>query len=242
MQDILTVTAVSKSYGALTVTDDLSFTLKPGEALGVIGPNGAGKSTLFNLIAGGARPDKGTVHYNGVDITGLGAAKRCRLGIGRSHQIPHPFVGMTVFENLAVGAAFGNTESERLSNDRSIEVLDKTGLLKKANTRAGNLTLLERKRLEMARALATNPNLLLLDEIAGGLTEQECLQLVDTIKEIHQSGVSIVWIEHIVHALLAVVDRLMVINFGAKIAEGDPHEIMALPEVKEIYMGIEANA
>ena len=154
----------------------------------MIGPNGAGKSTLFNLIAGGARPDKGTVHYNGVDITGLGAAKRCRLGIGRSHQIPHPFVGMTVFENLAVGAAFGNTESERLSNDRSIEVLDKTGLLKKANTRAGNLTLLERKRLEMARALATNPNLLLLDEIAGGLTEQECLQLVGTIKEIHQSG------------------------------------------------------
>lgn len=132
MQDILTVTAVSKSYGALTVTDDLSFTLKSGEALGVIGPNGAGKSTLFNLIAGGARPDKGSVHYKGVDITGLGAAKRCRLGIGRSHQIPHPFVGMTVFENLAVGAAFGNTETERLSNDRSIEVLDKTGLLKKA--------------------------------------------------------------------------------------------------------------
>ena len=241
MGEILTMEAVSKSYGSLKVTDDLSFKLAEGEALGVIGPNGAGKSTMFNLIAGGVKPDAGRVTYQGTDVTALGASKRCRMGVGRSHQIPHPFVGMTVFENLLVGGAFGDTGSEATSYDRCVDVLDKTGLLPKANVRAGSLTLLERKRLEMARALATNPKLLLLDEIAGGLTEQECHALVDTIKGIHASGVSIIWIEHIVHALLAVVDRLIVINFGAKIAEGDPHTVMNSPEVKEIYMGIDGD-
>lgn len=241
MSDILTLDSVSKSYGKLKVTDDLSFTLKDGEALGVIGPNGAGKSTMFNLIAGGVKPDAGRVIYQGQDVTAFSASKRCRLGVGRSYQIPHPFAGMTVFENLLVGGAFGDSVKESECYDRCVDVLDRTGLLPKANTRAGSLSLLERKRLEMARALATNPKLLLLDEIAGGLTEQECHQLVDTIKSIHKSGVSIIWIEHIVHALLAVVDRLIVINFGAKIAEGDPHEVMNSPQVKEIYMGIEGD-
>ena len=241
MQEILKLEHVSKSYGSLKVTDDLSLNLAQGEALGVIGPNGAGKSTMFNLVAGGVKPDKGQIRYEGGDVTGLSAARRCRLGIGRSYQIPHPFVGMTVFENLLVGGAFGDAANERSSYDLCVAVLGKTGLLDKANTRAGSLTLLERKRLEMARALATNPKLLLLDEIAGGLTEHECHELVETIHDIHASGVSIIWIEHIVHALLAVVDRLIVINFGAKIAEGDPHEVMGLPEVKEIYMGIEGD-
>ena len=241
MGDILTLDSVSKSYGKLKVTDDLSFTLQDGEALGVIGPNGAGKSTMFNLIAGGVKPDAGRVTYQGEDVTAYSASKRCRLDVGRSYQIPHPFAGMTVFENLLVGGAFGDSVKESESYDRCVDVLDRTGLLPKANARAGSLSLLERKRLEMARALATNPKLLLLDEIAGGLTEQECHQLVDTVKSIHKSGVSIIWIEHIVHALLAVVDRLIVINFGAKIAEGDPHEVMNSPKVKEIYMGIEGD-
>lgn len=241
MQDILTLEGVSKSYGSLKVTDDLSFSLRSGEALGVIGPNGAGKSTMFNLIAGGVKADAGIVRYTGEDISEQSASKRCRLGIGRSYQIPHPFAGMTVFENLLVGGAFGDGVSEKECYDRCVDVLDKTGLLPKANVRAGSLTLLERKRLEMARALATNPKLLLLDEIAGGLTEHECHELVAAIKDIHASGVSIIWIEHIVHALVAVVERLIVINFGAKIAEGDPHEVMASPQVKEIYMGIEGD-
>jgi len=241
MQEILKLDGVFKSYGSLKVTDDLSLSLAQGEALGVIGPNGAGKSTMFNLIAGGVKPDAGWVRYDGEDVTSHSASKRCRLGIGRSYQIPHPFAGMTVFENLLVGGTFGNSASERQSYDRCVDVLDKTGLLAKANVRAGSLTLLERKRLEMARALATNPKLLLLDEIAGGLTEHECHELVTTIKDIHKSGVSIIWIEHIVHALLAVVDRLIVINFGAKIAEGDPQEVMNSPAVKEIYMGIEGD-
>lgn len=241
MSDILSLKTVSKSFGKLKVTDDLSLTLKKGEALGVIGPNGAGKSTMFNLIAGGVRPDAGTVHFKEQDVTSLGAAQRCRLGVGRSYQIPLPFTNMTVFENLLVGGAFGDTAHEQSSYDLCVDILDKTGLLPKANARAGALSLLERKRLEMARALATNPDLLLLDEIAGGLTEQECNALVGTIRDIHASGVSIIWIEHIVHALLAVVDRLVVINFGAKIAEGDPQQVMARPEIREIYMGIEGD-
>lgn len=242
MQNILKLDGVSKSYGSLKVIDDLTLFLKPGEALGIIGPNGAGKSTMFNLIAGGARPNVGSVIYKGQDVTRLSPAKRCKLGISRSYQIPHPFTSMTVFENLLVGGTFGDGVSERDSYDRCVDVLDKTGLLPKANARAGSLGLLERKRLEMARALATNPKLLLLDEIAGGLTEGECRALVATIKDINANGVSIIWIEHVVHALLAVVDRLAVINFGAKIADGDPREVMNSAEVNEVYMGIVADA
>ncbi|MCB1502045.1 MAG: ABC transporter ATP-binding protein [Bauldia sp.] len=242
MQPILQMQGVSKAYGALTVADGLDLELREGEALGVIGPNGAGKSTMFNLIAGGVKPNAGTIRFAGQDITGLGAARRCRLGIGRSYQIPHPFAGMTVFENLLVGGVFGTGEAEKDVYDRCAGILDRAGLLAKANVRAGKLTLLERKRLEMARALATNPKLLLLDEIAGGLTEQECRSLVATIREIHASGISIIWIEHVVHALLAVVERLIVINFGSKIADGDPHEVMNSQVVREIYMGIEGDA
>lgn len=242
MSPLLRLESVSKNYGALRVTDDLSLELGEGEALGVIGPNGAGKSTMFNIIGGGVRPDQGRVLYQGEDITQLSAARRCRLGIGRSYQIPHPFAGMTVFENLLVGGAFGANRAEHDCYDHCIEVLDKTGMLSKANVKAGSLTLLDRKRLEMARALATSPKVLLLDEIAGGLTEQECHLLIATIKDIHATGVSVIWIEHIVHALLAVVDRLIVINFGQKIDDGDPQAVMNSPAVREIYMGIEADA
>lgn len=233
---------VSKSYGALRVTDHLSMHLHAGEALGVIGPNGAGKTTMFNLIAGGVRPDSGRILFEGRDVSGLPPFSRCKAGIARSYQIPHPFVGMTVFENLLVGAAFGDDRAESEVYERCVEVLDETGLLAKANVKAGSLTLLERKRLEMARALATNPKVLLFDEIAGGLTEQECAELVGEIKRIHARGVSIIWIEHVVHALLAVVDRLMVISFGKKIDDGDPRAVMNSPQVREIYMGIEADA
>jgi branched-chain amino acid transport system ATP-binding protein len=233
---------VSKSYGALRVTDHLSMHLETGEALGVIGPNGAGKSTMFNLIAGGVRPDSGRILFEGRDVSDLLPFVRCKAGIARSYQIPHPFVGMTVFENLLVGAAFGDDRAESEVYERCVEVLEETGLLPKANVKAGSLTLLERKRLEMARALATNPKVLLFDEIAGGLTEQECAELVAAIKRIHTRGVSIIWIEHVVHALLAVVDRLMVINFGKKIDDGEPRAVMNSPQVREIYMGIEADA
>ena len=234
---LLSVERVSKAYGALTVTDDLSVTVSQGEALGVIGPNGAGKTTLFNLIAGGVRPDRGRVLLDGADITRMPPAGRCRAGIGRSYQIPQPFGAMTVFENLLVGATFGERRREAEAYDVCVDVLRHTGLLRRANLRAGSLGLLERKRLEVARALVTNPRLLLLDEVAGGLTEAECGALVDTVTQVHATGVTIVWIEHVLPALRAVVGRLMAIDFGRKIEDGDPDTVMGSKRVREIYLG-----
>ncbi len=240
MAVLLSFEGVSKNFGALKVTDNLSFEVEKGEALGVLGPNGAGKTTVFNLITGGLAPNAGRIQFNRRDITKLTPHERCRAGIGRSYQVALPFEGMTVFENLLVGAMFGDSgSSEHEANDRCVELLDRTGLLDKANRMAGSLTLLDRKRLELARALATRPELLLLDEIAGGLTEQEANALVDLVNDIRAQGVSIVWIEHVVHALLAVASRLLVINFGAKLAEGEPRSVMASPDVKRVYMGIE---
>ncbi len=219
--------------------EGLSLDLAEGEALGVLGPNGAGKSTLFNLITGDLTPSAGRVFLAGRDITDLPAHTRCRLGLGRSYQIPHPFGGMTVFENLLVAAAFGSLRRKAACHDHCIAVLARTGLLAKANVMAGRLTLLERKRLELGRALATSPKVLLLDEIAAGLTESECHALVALIGAIHAEGVSIVWIEHVVHALLAVVSRLVVLDFGRKLAEGRPRQVMEDPAVQEVYLGIE---
>lgn len=235
---LLQLDNVSKSYGALRVTDGLSLSLAKGEALGIIGPNGAGKTTLFNLITGNVRPDSGTVQFQGRDITALSASQRCHLGIGRSYQVPHPFVGMTVFENVLVGATFGAGKSERDGTALALDALERTGLLAKANRLAGSLPLLDRKRLELARALATQPDLLLLDEIAGGLTEHEVAELIESIQDIRANGTSIIWIEHIVHALLAVVDHLLVINFGKLLVHGNPAEVMASAQVQEIYLGM----
>jgi len=242
MVQILQLEGVSRSFGAVTVADSLSYTLNEGEALGVLGPNGAGKTSMFNLITGTLKPDAGRITFSGEDITSHSAARRSRSGIARSFQVPQPFTHMTVFENAMVAATqsagLSGHEAERLC----IDVLDQTELLGKANDRAGGLTLLNRKRLELTRALCAKPRLLLLDEIAGGLTEAECTSLIATIKSIHASGVSIIWIEHVVHALMAVVERLIVIDFGKKIAEGEPKAIMDSPEVQEIYLGIEADA
>jgi branched-chain amino acid transport system ATP-binding protein len=236
---LLTVDKLSKSFGNIQVANALSFSLQSGEALGIIGPNGAGKSSLFNLISGNLRPDQGHIFFEGKDITKLRPFLRCREGIGRTYQVPQPFSKMTVFENLLISAVFGGHLRERESYDTCASILERTGLLKKANSPAGILTLLERKRLELARALASSPRLLLLDEIAGGLTEHEAAELVSTIQEIHAGGTAIIWIEHVVHALTAVISRLMVINFGSKIMEGDPSTVLSSAEVKRIYLGIE---
>lgn len=240
MGALLALENVSKSFGALKVTDKVSFSLGEREALGILGPNGAGKTTLFNLISGDLKPDAGRIWLDERDITALPPHRRCRSGIGRSYQIPHPFSGMTVFENLLVAAVFGGKSDEDRASGWCVEILRRTGLAKKANQLAGSLTLLDRKRLELARALATRPRVLLLDEIAGGLTEHEAKALVETILEIRSRGVAIIWIEHVVHALLACVSRLIVINFGQLIAQGDPREVMASSEVQRVYMGIEA--
>ncbi len=227
--------AVNKRYGALVVTHDVSLAVERGEIAGILGPNGAGKTTLFNLVAGTAKPDVGRIFFDDEDITGAAVSERCRKGIARSFQIPHPFGGMTVFENVLVGSTFGGSDHDPLA--RTADVLRLTQLDRKANALAGTLTLLERKRLEMARALSTDPKLLLLDEIAGGLTDQECQSLLAAIRDIHASGVTIVWIEHVVHALLSVARRLVVMNFGRVIADGEPAAVLANPEVKAVYMG-----
>jgi branched-chain amino acid transport system ATP-binding protein len=241
MAVLLELTGVSKSYGALKATDNLTLSVEEGEALAVIGPNGAGKTTLFNLITGDVAPDAGRIVFAGTDIAAKPPHTRSRLGIGRTYQIPHPFANMTVFENALVGAIFGAGQTERESYERCAEVLELTGLIGRANAPARTLTLLQRKRLELARALALRPKLLLLDEIGGGLTEHECQELVATIRAIHARGTTIVWIEHIVHALLSIANRLVVMNFGQMLAEGEPHAVMADPRVKEVYMGIPAS-
>ncbi len=238
MTVLLQLTAVSKSYGALKAVDTVDLAVERGEALAVIGPNGAGKTTLFNLITGDVAPTGGRVLFDGADVTAMAPHGRSRLGIGRSYQIPHPFANMSVFENLLVGAIFGGGATERESYRRCSDVLRVTGLYDKANVPARTLTLLQRKRLELARALAIEPKLLLLDEIAGGLTEFECGELVRTIREIHARGTTIVWIEHIVHALLSVASRLVVMNFGQILAQGAPREVMGDARVREVYMGI----
>ena len=236
---LLALHAVSKSYGALKVTDAISLAVSEGETLGILGPNGAGKTTLFNLISGDVRVDGGRIEYEGRDVTALRPHQRCHAGIGRSYQVPQPFGNMSVFENLVTAACFGAQESERQAWQTAHEVLQQTGLMPHANKAAGGLTLLDRKRLELARALATRPRLLLLDEIAGGLTEHEARQLVEELQRIKSRGVTMIWIEHVVHALLSLADRLFVINFGQRLAEGEPRAVMDDAEVRRVYMGME---
>ncbi len=236
---ILALENVSKSFGALKVADGVSFALESGEALGIIGPNGAGKSSLFNLISGNLRVDEGRIIYRDEDVTRQPPMARCLAGIGRTFQIPQPFQQLTVFENLLVAAAYGSRKTEREVSERCADILVNTGLIARANHAAGSLGLLQRKRLELARALATEPKVLLLDEIAGGLTEGECGELVETIRTIHGAGVAIIWVEHVLHALNSVVSRLLVLNFGKVVGLGRPAEIMESQAVRQIYLGID---
>jgi branched-chain amino acid transport system ATP-binding protein len=240
MAAILELAGVRKSFGALKVVDDLSLAVAGGELVGIIGPNGAGKTTLFNLVTGDLRADAGSIRFLDAEIGGAPPHERCRRGIGRSYQIPQPFGDMTVFENLLVAATFGASLGEDEANAACAELLDRTGLRRHANALAGRLTLLERKRLELARALATRPKLLLLDEIAGGLTEAESAAIVALIGDIKRRGVAMIWIEHVVHALLVVADRLLVMSSGSILAEGAPQRVMADPEVQRVYLGLEA--
>ena len=241
MSAFLELDQVSKAFGAVTVADNLSFAVQQGEALGVIGPNGAGKTSMFNLVTGTLSPNAGKITFDGADVTRSSAATRCRAGMARSFQVPQPFSGMTVFENAMIAATQAGGMHGKAAEQFCLEILDQTELLDRANTLAGGLTLLGRKRLELTRALCAKPKLLMLDEIAGGLTEAECISLVQTVKDIHGRGVTIIWIEHVVHALMAVVNKLIVIDFGCKIAEGEPRAIMDSPQVQEIYLGIAAD-
>jgi branched-chain amino acid transport system ATP-binding protein len=237
MAAILSGRGISKNFGSFQVLNDVSFTLNPGEALGIVGPNGAGKTTLFSIVAGSLVASRGEIRLQGAALNGKDAASRCLAGIGRTHQVPRPFLGMSVFENTLVAAEHGSGLSSGEAHDLAAQSLERTGLLVHANRPAAMLGLLDRKRLELARALSTAPKVLLLDEIGGGLTEAELHILVALISELKASGISIIWIEHILHALLKVIDRLICMSAGEVIAEGDPASVMADKAVMSAYLG-----
>jgi branched-chain amino acid transport system ATP-binding protein len=234
---MLNVQSVSKSYGNLGVLFDVSLSIPVGQAVGIVGPNGAGKTTLLSVVNGTEPVSSGSVLFHGNDVTKAGAEERSRAGIGRTFQIPRPFSHMSVFENALAGASFGGGLRGREAQLAAIDALEKSDMMQFANVRAGSLSLLARKRLELARALSTQPKLLLLDEIAGGLTEAECDSLIVTIRELKNSGITIVWIEHVVQALVAVVDRLVCLASGTIIQDGEPKEVLQSEEVLSVYMG-----
>jgi len=237
---VLAAVGVYKRFGALPVLDGLNLALTRGEAIGIVGPNGAGKTTLLNVLAGSLRPDAGSVTFHDRDITAKDAADRCKLGIARTHQVPRPFAGMTVFENVFVGATAGGGLGGSAANNVSLEVLDQCALTHLANRRAEDLGLLQRKRLELARALAVGPAVLLLDEIGGGLTDAESAALVETIANVRDRGIAVLWIEHIVHVLMQVVTKLVCMDAGRIIAEGAPETVVAQAAVIDAYLGARA--
>ncbi len=234
---LLKARGLTKRFGALAVVDGVDFEVEHDQAVGIVGPNGAGKTTLLNLISGAIPASAGVIMFDGTDLGQTDAAERCRRGIGRSHQVPKPFRGMTVFENLVVAAEQGGARHGDIANDHAVEVLRRTGMAKLANRRAATLGLLDLKRLELARALATGPKLLLLDEIGGGLTDGEALELVEIILELRCQKITIVWIEHIVHMLVRVVTCLVCMDAGRVLAQGKPETVLSNPLVMSAYLG-----
>ena len=237
---LLAAARVRKRFGALVVLDDVDFELAAGEAVGIVGPNGAGKTTLLNVLAGALQPNAGKVRLRGADVTARGASDRCRLGIARAHQVPRPFGGMSVFENVLVAAATGGGHRGARAYAACTDALELCGMLPISNRRAETLGLLDRKRMELARALATDPQILLLDEIGAGLTDAEADELVGTVRHLHDRGLAIVWIEHIVHVLVQVVGRLVCMDAGRVIADGQPEAVMADAAVIDAYLGRKA--
>jgi len=234
---VLAAVDVHKRFGALHVLDGVNFQLAAGEAVGIVGPNGAGKTTLLNVLSGALAPDSGTINFKGRNVTSRGAAERCKLGVARTHQVPRPFTGMTVFENVLVGATAVGRRRAAEAYDLCLDVLDQTALTPLANRRAESLGLLQRKRLELARALAVEPSVLLLDEIGGGLTDAETAALVETVARLRDSGIAVLWIEHIVHVLMQVVGRLVCMDEGRIIAEGPPDTVVSQAAVIDAYLG-----
>jgi branched-chain amino acid transport system ATP-binding protein len=237
MNALLEIDGLSKRFGAIVVADRINFSVRRGTCVGVIGPNGAGKSSLFNLILGVVSPDAGSIRLDGKELLGLRPHMRVRLGVGRAFQVPQPFPHLTVFENVLAAALYGGGLNGAEAERWSMNMLARTDIAAKAEVLAGNLPLLDRKRLEFAKALASRPKILLLDEIAAGLTELEMETLVASIAAA-KSDHAIIWIEHIPHALKAVADRILVLNFGRKVAEGPPRDVMKSRVVREIYMGL----
>jgi branched-chain amino acid transport system ATP-binding protein len=239
---LLELNHVSKRFGRVVIADDLSLAVGSGDVVGIVGPNGAGKTSLFGLISGDLAPGGGQVRFAGRTVTKLDPAARCRLGIGRTYQVPRPFADMTVFENLLVAAQQGAGLRRRASYTAAVGALERTGMSAQANLPAERLGLLQRKRLELARALATEPTLLLLDEVAGGLTDPEVAQLVEIVRGVNAEGTAVIWIEHVVRALTAVVSRLICLAGGKFVGDGEPAAVLAQPAVREVFLGTEVTA
>lgn len=239
MTALLELVHISKRFGGVVVAEDLSLSVEAASAVGIVGPNGAGKTTMFSMISGNIRPDSGTVLFDGAAVNRLGPAARCRLGVGRTYQVPKPFERMSVFENALVAAQQGARRRGSDSFAAAAASLERCGLADKGNRHAGSLGLLDRKRLELARALASGPRLLLLDEVAGGLTQPEVRELVAIVRSVREDGTAVVWIEHVVRALVDAVDRLLCLSGGTFIADGDPASVLDDPAVREVYMGTE---
>jgi len=238
---LLELDHVTKRFGRVVIAEDLSFSVGAGDTVGIVGPNGAGKTSLFGLISGDLAPGSGQVTFGGRAITRLDSAARCRLGIGRTYQVPRPFVDMTVFENVLVAAQQGGGLRRKASYVAAAEALERTGIASEANLPAARLGLLQRKRLEIARALTTRPTLLLLDEVAGGLTDPEVTVLVEIVRGINAEGITVIWIEHVVRALTSLVSRMLCLYGGQFVGDGDPASVLANPKVREIYLGSDIN-
>jgi len=239
---LLELDGVTKRFGQVVIAEDLSLAVGTGDAVGIVGPNGAGKTSLFGLISGDLAPGAGQIRFDGRTITKMDPAQRCRLGVGRTYQVPRPFGDMTVFENLLVAAQQGAGLRRKASYEAAVEALDRTGMSTHANVDADRLGLLQRKRLELARALATRPTLLLLDEVAGGLTDPEVAQLVEIVRGVNSEGVTVIWIEHVVRALTSVVSRLICLAGGRFVGDGEPAAVLATPAVREVFLGSEVTA
>ncbi|HYA45680.1 MAG TPA: ABC transporter ATP-binding protein [Acidimicrobiales bacterium] len=241
---LLRLDHVTKRFGRVYVADELTLEVGKGELLGIVGPNGAGKTSLFSIISGDLTPDWGQVILQGRVVNSLDAAQRCRLGIGRTYQVPRPFERMTVFANVLVAAQAGAGLRRQAAHEWAFSVLEGTGLARHANRPAGELDLLQRKRLELARALATNPQLLLLDEVAAGLTDPEVAELISIVRQARSGGfgqedIAVVWVEHVVRALTGTVERLVCLDEGAIIADGQPEQVLNDPRVRDVYLGTE---
>jgi branched-chain amino acid transport system ATP-binding protein len=235
---ILETHNLAKAFGNVKAVTSVTMDVQEGEILGILGPNGSGKTTLFNLLTGVHMPDAGHVLFNGRDVTRATPFQRSRDGIGRTYQIPRPFGNMTVLENLMVAAAYGGRMSEKACRPKMDDILKTTGLASRRHAFARELPLLDRKRLEVARAMATHPSLLLLDEVAGGLTESEAGELLTIVKQLQDQGVTVVWIEHIL-MMMEDVDRILVLDQGCNLMCGNPEEVMSSQEVLECYLGKE---
>ena len=241
MENMLVFDNVNAGYGKIRILNGLSFEVKKGEVFGIIGPNGSGKTTMFNALLGLIKPTGGKIIFDGEDVTKLSANKRCMKGLGRTFQIPRPFENMSVYENVLVAEVHGAKRPEPIGRSDALKILKMTGLFDKREVRSGELTLLDRKRLEVARAIGTAPKLLLLDEVAAGLTDAEVKDIMKLVASLKEAGYTIIWIEHIIETMVNATDRLMCMSEGKNVICGDPKEVMNSKIVEELYLGAESD-